>query len=131
MTGTARYNYVVEKLRELVDHRVWIPNNQAYMLYTMRTGITPYFNFPKLGMTPETGYHFNVWGDGFKSPYGWLTGGVKFEDAVRVYTNGGGTKDLKQWLLDVYSKDPACQLEIVANYSAKYINDWVNGATYP
>lgn len=131
MTDTARYNYVVEKLRELVDHRVWIPNNQAYMLYTMRTGITPYFNMPKLGMTEETGYHFNVWGDGFKSPYGWLTGGVKFEDAVRVYTNGGGTKDLKQWLLDVYSKDPACQLEVVANYSAKYINDWVNGATYP
>lgn len=132
MTGITRYNYVVEKLRELVDHRVWIPNNQAYMLYTMRTGVTPYFNFPKLGMTPETGYHFNAWGDGYKSPYGWLTGGIKFEDVVRVYVNGGGkAEDIKKWVLDVYSKDPAVQLPIVANYSAKYINDWVNGATYP
>ena len=131
-TGNAIYNYAVEKLRELVDHRVWIPNNQAYMLYTMRTGVTPYFNFPKLGMTPETGYHFNVWGDGYKSPYGWLTGGVKFEDAVRVYENGGGKgDDLKQWIKDVYQKDPAVQLAIVANYSAKYINDWLEGAVYP
>ena len=131
-TGNARYNYVVEKLRELVDHRVWIPNNQAYMLYTMRTGVTPYFNFPKLGMSPETGYHFVAWGDGYKEPYGWLTGGVKFEDAARVYENGGGkAEDLKQWIKDVYQKDPAVQLPIVANYSAKYINDWLEGAVYP
>jgi hypothetical protein len=131
MTGNARFNYVVEKLRELVDHRAWIPMNQAYMAYTMRTNSPPYYGFTKLGMTPETGYHFDKWGDGYKKPHGWLVGGVKFDDAVAVYENDGGTREyLKQWIKDVYAKDAACQLPIVAEYSAKYINDWLDGAVY-
>ena len=125
------YNSTVEILRELVDHRAWIPMNQAYMVYTMRTNSPPSYGFTKLGMTPETGYHFDKWGDGFKKPHGWLVGGVKFDDAVAVYENDGGTREyLKQWIKDVYAKDPACQLEIVAEYSAIYINDWLDGAVY-
>ena len=128
---TARFNYVVEKLRELVDHRAWIPMNQAYMVYTMRTNSPPIYGFTKLGMTPETGYHFDKWGDGYKKPHGWLVGGVKFDDAVAVYENDGGTREyLKQWVKDVYATDAACQLEIVAEYSAIYINDWLDGAVY-
>ena len=123
MTGNARYNYVVEKLRELVDHRVWIPINQAYMFYTLRTGGPPFYNFTKLGMTPETGYQFGAWGDNYKKPYGWL-GSVKFEDAARVYVNGGGTEAaLKQWVKDVYAKDAGTQ----GTNSATYIDRWLNG----
>jgi hypothetical protein len=129
-SGNDRYNYVVEKLRELVDHRVWIPLNQAYMLYTMRTGLTPYYNFSKLGATAETGYQFREWGDGYKTPYGWL-GSVSFDDAVRVYQNGGGTRaTLKQWVKDVYAKDASVQNPDIANSSAKYINEWLNGAIF-
>jgi hypothetical protein len=110
MTGNARYNYVVEKLRELVDHRAWIPWNQAFMLYTLRVGGPMAYLAPKLGMTPESGYHFTAWGDGYKLPYGWLLK-VKFDDAVRVYENDGGTRaKLKQWVRDVYSKDAAANL---------------------
>lgn len=130
-TGNARFNYVVEKLRELVDHRAWIPNNQAYMFYTVRTAITPYYNFPKLGMIPETGYQYNIFGDGYRPPYGWLFGGVKFDDAVAVYENDGGTRaSLKQWVKDVYAKDASCQLDLVANFSAKWIDTWLDGAVY-
>jgi hypothetical protein len=118
------YNSAVEKLRELVDHRVWIPINQAYMFYTLRTGGPPFYNFTKLGMTPETGYQFGAWGDNYKTPYGWL-GSVKFEDAVRVYVNGGGTEAaLKQWVKDVYAKDAGTQ----GTNSANYIDQWLDGA---
>ena len=130
-TDIARFNYVVEKLRELVDHRAWIPMNQAYMVYTMRTNSPPFYGFTKLGMTPETGYHFDKWGDGYKKPHGWLVGGVKFDDAVAVYENDGGTREyLKQWIKDVYAKDAACQGPLVTEYSGKYINDWLDGAVY-
>ena len=122
-TGNARFNYVVEKLRELVDHRVWIPINQAYMFYTLRTGGPPFYNFTKLGMTPETGYQFGAWGDNYKKPYGWL-GSVKFDDAVRVYESAGGTRAaLKQWVKDVYAKDAGTQ----GKNSATYIDRWLNG----
>jgi hypothetical protein len=117
------HNGAVEKLRELVDRRVWIPLNQAYMFYTLRTGGPPSYLFTKLGMTPETGYQFGAWGDNYKTPYGWL-GSVKFEDAVRVYVNGGGTEAaLKQWVKDVYAKDAGTQ----GKNSAAYIDRWLNG----
>ena len=117
------HNGAVEKLRELVDRRVWIPLNQAYMFWTLVTGQAPYYGFPKLGTTPETGYLFGAWGDNYKDPYGWL-GSVKFEHAVGVYVNGGGTEAaLKQWVKDVYAKDAGTQ----DKNSAKYIDRWLNG----
>ena len=117
------HNGAVEKLRELVDHRVWIPMNQAYMFWTLVTKQTPYYGSPKLGTTPETGYIFAAWGDNYKDPYGWL-GGVKFEHAVRVYVNSGGTEAaLKQWVKDVYSLSAGTQ----NTNSAKYIDRWLNG----
>lgn len=118
------YNSTVEKLRELVDHRVWIPLNQAYMFYTLRVGGPPSYGFTKLGMTPETGYQFQAWGDNYKKPYGWI-GSVKFDDAVRVYESGGGTRAaLKQWVKDVYAKDSGTQNK----NSAAYITQWLDGA---
>lgn len=117
------HNGAVEKLRELVDRRVWIPLNQAYMFYTLRTGGPPSYNFTKLGTTPETGYQFQAWGDNYKDPYGWI-GSVKFSDAVEVYVNGGGTEAaLKQWVKDVYDKDAGTQNK----NSAAYIDRWLNG----
>jgi len=93
------------------------------MFYTLRTGGPPSYLFTKLGTTPETGYQFGAWGDNYKTPYGWL-GSVKFEDAVRVYVNGGGTEAaLKQWVKDVYAKDAGTQ----GKNSAAYIDRWLNG----
>ena len=117
------HNGAVEKLRELVDRRVWIPLNQAYMFWTLVTAQTPYYGFPKLGPTPETGYVFAAWGDNYKDPYGWL-GSVKFQDAVRVYVNGGGTEAaLKKWVKDVYSLSASTQ----GQNSAAYIDRWLSG----
>ena len=117
------HNGAVEKLRELVDRRVWIPMNQAYMFWTLVTKQAPYYGSPKLGTTPETGYIFAAWGDNYKDPYGWL-GGVKFEHAVRVYVNSGGTEAaLKQWVKDVYRLSASTQ----GQNSATYIDRWLNG----
>ena len=117
------HNGAVIRLRELVDRRVWIPLNQAYMFWTLVTRQAPYYGFPKLGTTPETGYLFAAWGDNYKDPYGWL-GSVKFEHAVRVYVNGGGTEAaLKKWVKDVYSQSASTQ----GQNSAAYIDRWLNG----
>jgi hypothetical protein len=118
------HNGAVEKLRELVDRRVWIPLNQAYMFWTLVTGQTPYYGFPKLGATPEAGYVFAAWGDNYKDPYGWL-GSVTFNAAVEVYEGGGGTRAaLKKWVKDVYSLSASTQ----GQNSAKYIDQWLDGA---
>ena len=117
------HNKAVEKLRELVDHRVWIPVNQAYMFWTLVTKQAPYYGFPKLGATPEAGYVFGAWGDNYKDPYGWL-GSVTFDAAVEVYEGGGGTRAaLKKWVEDVYSLSASTQ----NTNSAKYIDRWLNG----
>ena len=117
------HNGAVEKMRELVDRRVWIPLNQAYMFWTLVTGQTPYYGFPKLGATPEAGYVFAAWGDNYKDPYGWL-GSVTFNAAVEVYEGGGGTRAaLKKWVKDVYTLSASTQ----GQNSAKYIDQWLDG----
>jgi len=120
-------NKVIEEMRPLVDRRVWIPRNQAWMAYTARTGKLPAFGDPKLD-----GYQFQVWGDGYKD-YGWMNGGVKFQDAADIYSDRTGktAADLKTWLRNVYATDPSVFLPIVANSSAKYIERWMNGEVFP
>jgi hypothetical protein len=120
-------NKVIEEMRPLVDRRVWIPRNQAWMAYTARTSKLPAFGDPKLD-----GYQFQVWGDGYKD-YGWMNGGVKFQDAADIYSDRTGktAADLKKWLRNVYKTDPSVFLPIVANSSAKYIERWMNGEVFP
>ncbi len=118
---------VMEEMRPLVDRRLWIPRNQAWLAYTARTSRLPTFGEPKLD-----GYQFQVWGDGYKA-YGWMNGGVKFQDAADVYTDRTGktVEDLKKWIRNVYSNDPSVFLDEVANYSAKYIERWMSGEVFP
>lgn len=121
------HNAAVEAMRPLVDKRVWIPRNQAWMAFTARRNRPP-----KFGDVKATGYEFQVWGDGYRK-YGWLFGGVKFDDAATVYQkNTGKTKEqLKKWLRNVYKTDPSVFLEVVANYSGKYIDRWIDGEVFP
>jgi len=112
-------------MRALVDRRAWIPRNQAWMAYTCRTNKIPQFG------APLDGYQFQPWGDGYMK-YGWMTGGVRFEDAADVYTRktGKSADRLKTWLRDVYKNDPSVFLPIVANYSGKYIDRWIDGEVF-
>lgn len=118
---------VVEEMRELVDRRLWIPRNQAWLAYSARTSRLPTFGEPKLD-----GYQFQVWGDGYKD-YGWLNGGVKFQDAADIYVDRTGktAEDLKKWIRNVYANDPSVFLDEVADYSAKYIERWMSGEVFP
>jgi len=120
------HNAAVEAMRPLADRRVWIPRNQAWLAFTARRNRPP-----KFGDTKATGYEFQVWGDGYKT-YGWLFGGVKFEDAANVYQkNTGKTKEnLKKWLREVYKTDPSVFRPEVAGYSGKYIDRWMDGEIF-
>ena len=127
--STGSYNATVEVMRELVDHRFWIPRNQGWALYTFRTGQPPQFGAPKLGTTTSSGYQFAGWGDyKGKEPYGWISG-VQFAHAVEVYEKIGKTeKQLQDWVKEVYKNDPATFGETV--WSRQYINQWLNGQIF-
>ena len=127
--STGSYNATVEIMRELVDHRFWIPKNQGWALYTFRTGQPPQFGAPKLGSTTSNGYQFGAWGDyDGKQPYGWI-GGVSFAHAVEVYKTIGKTeKNLKDWLKAVYVDDPATYGNTV--WSRAYLDRWLNGEIF-
>jgi hypothetical protein len=126
---TGSYNATVEIMRELVDHRFWIPINQAWALYTFRTGQPPQFGLQRLGTQPSNGYQFGAWGDyRGKQPYGWISG-VQFVHCVEVYKTIGKTEnDLKEWVKAVYRDDPATFGDTV--WSRPYIDQWLNGQLF-
>lgn len=120
--------------RTLVDSDLFIPINQAYMLHMVIKSSN--FSGVKLGEVLETSFIFSPWGDygedkgnGYFSgqPYGWITN-LRFSSAIPFYeATGGSESQLRQWVLDVYSKDPSA-----SNFrSAEYIEDWVNGYYFP
>lgn len=110
----------------LFDPNVFIPINQSYMLHTVIRSQP--FSGIKLGSVVESGYIFSPWGDyGGGPPYGWITN-LRFSAAVELYQGASGTEQqLKQWVLDVYEKDPSAG----SSKSAEYISDWVEGYYYP
>ncbi len=126
---TGSYNATVEIMRELVDHRFWIPLNQAWALYTFRTGQPPQFGAQKLGSQTSNGYQFGGWGDyRGKEPYGWISG-VQFAHCAEVYRTIGKTdNDLKEWVKAVYRDDPATFGNTV--WSRPYIEQWLNGQVF-
>lgn len=126
---TGSYNATVEIMRELVDHRFWIPLNQGWAMYTFRTGQVPQFGSQKLGMSTSNGYQFGAWGDySGKEPYGWISG-VSFANCAEVYTTTGKTEeDFKNWVRAVYRDDPATYGDKV--WSRSYIEQWLNGQLF-
>lgn len=126
---TGSYNSTVEIMRELVDHRFWIPINQGWAMYTFRTGQLPSFGMQKLGTSPSNGYQFGAWGDyNGKQPYGWISG-VSFANCAEVYRTIGKTdEDLKTWVRAVYRDDPATFGNTV--WSRNYIEQWLNGELF-
>lgn len=120
---------------ELVDRAVWVPMNQAYMLWvTHRSGRPddlPPKNLPqsqRLGAQVETGYCFQPWGDYNSTTwqYGFI-GAVEFKDAYDVYKTCG--KDpvlLARWVLSMFDTPAAA-----GSKSKPYALDWVQGKIFP
>lgn len=125
------YNQVVTELFPSVDPIVWIPFNQASMLYTVITGNPcplPFTSATKIGGTAESGYIFSPWGDyGGGPPYGFISN-VRFKDALDVYATTGKDKLLlKRWTITMFNGSPAAR----ESKSYSYANNWVNGWFYP
>lgn len=127
--STGSYNGTVEIMRELVDHRFWIPLNQGWAMYTFRTGQLPQFGASKLGMSTSNGYQFGAWGDyRGKEPYGWISG-VSFSNCAEVYRTIGKTdENLKDWVRSVYKDDPSTFGDTV--WSRAYIEQWLSGQVF-
>jgi hypothetical protein len=104
----------------LFDSRMWIPINQAYIVYTVACGQT--FTGTKLGLTPESGYIFSAWGDyGGGPPFGFLSN-LKFSTARDLYISTGKTEQqLKDWVLKMF------QTSGKGSKSAPYAEKWVQG----
>lgn len=107
----------------LLDSALWIPVNQAYVLYTTATG--QMFDGNKLGATAENSYVFFPWGDyGGGPPWGWISN-LSFGKAAGVYQGAGrNVEDLKKWVLTMFANNGK------KSKSAQYASNWVNGYTY-
>jgi|694.fasta_scaffold10179_8 hypothetical protein len=114
---------------DLVDPILWIPYNQAYLVYTVIANVPAPSTMTaaqKLGATPETGYIFWHWGDyGGGPPYGFISN-VKFVDAINIYkTTGKNPKALRDWTLQMFRTSGT------KSKSVQYANKWVNGTVFP
>lgn len=113
----------------LFDPDLFIPINQAYTMYPVANPEGNNFSGRKLGEVLERSYIFRPWGDYTPGgpPYGWITN-TRFSSAVEIYQLTGKSEGtLRQFLLDVYEKDPAAKNAV----SADYIQNWMDGYYYP
>jgi len=118
------------ELKAAADPAVWIPLNQAYMLYTTITSRTAPQTFSiadKIATSPEAGYIFSPWGDYNNGPYyGWISN-VSFKEAYDLFVSFGQPGyDLQQWVVDMFASPSGS-----ASKSAQYANQWVNGWYFP
>jgi hypothetical protein len=106
----------------LIDPNVFVPINQAYMLYTVITGRP--WDGNKLGTEPEGGYIFFPWGDyGGGSPYGFISG-IKYSNVKDIYVSGGGNGDaLDAWVLKMF--ETSGKNSKAAVNAQRWIEGWV------
>lgn len=129
MATWAFKNLTKSQCFDLVDPIIWIPYNQAYLVYTVIANVPAPSTMTaaqRLGATPETGYIFWHWGDyGGGPPYGFISN-VKFVDAINIYkTCGKNPKTLRDWTLQMFRTAGA------KSDSAQYASRWVNGTEFP
>ena len=122
--------------RNSTSDRLWIPINQAFMLYKMSTGTDPVYPLPadqKLGLIPEMRHVLQPWGDyggavGSGAPtYGPISN-VKWSDAAGVYLrNTNKTEEtLKTWVRRYF----AFAGNGATSRSAPVIERWMNGEEF-
>jgi len=125
----ATYGSDKSRYYQYLDPLLWIPINQAYMVYTTASGgslpsqnMTP---SERLGYDPESGYVFFPWGDYSGGPtYGFISN-VRFKDALDIYTSSGNlAASLRDWVLDMFNTSGA------GSKSAQYAGYWVDGWVY-
>jgi len=126
--ATAEYK---TNTRNSTDDRLWIPINQAFMAFKTMTGRDPVYPLPadqKLGSNPEMQHVLTAWGDYDGGPaYGPITG-VKWSDAVAVYTrNTNKTEDnLKAWVTKYFANPN----NGATSKSAPHIQEWMSGTIF-
>ena len=122
--------------RNSTSDRLWIPINQAFMLYKMASGRDPVYPLPadqKLGQIPEMQHVLQPWGDYGGAPgsgapiYGPISD-VKWSDAVGVYLrNTNQTEEtLKAWVRRYF----AFAGNGATSRSAPVIERWMNGEEF-
>jgi len=122
--------YITDSKNSTSD-RLWIPINQAFMLYTTCTNRTPVYPLPadqKLGVIPEMQHVLQPWGDYGGGPaYGPISG-VKWSDVVGVYLrNTNQTEEtLKTWVRRYF----AFAGNGATSRSAPVIERWMNGEEF-
>jgi len=117
------------ELKAAASPAVWVPLNQAYMLYTTITSRTAPQTFSpsdKIANSPENGYIFSPWGDYRNGPYyGWISN-VRFKEAYDLYVSFGQPgADLQRWVIDMFASGGS------GSKSAEYGEMWVNGYHFP
>lgn len=126
--GSSSRNLSFEQIRAGMNPALWVPLNQAYMLYRVSTGrnAPQIFNLTdKSYVNPEdvTSNSFFPWGDyGGGGAVGWIYS-VHFSDAYQTYIEFGGRgSDIQDWTLDMFRH--------VNTKSTRYAENWVNGHYY-
>lgn len=121
-------SYSLEQIKAGADRALWVPLNQAYMLYKVSTGKNiqrafgsadrEYVNPEDVGRTS-----FFPWGDyGGGGAVGWIYS-VHFRDAYQAYIEfGGNGSDIQNWTLDMFTH--------VNTKSTPYAEEWVSGRYY-
>jgi hypothetical protein len=130
-TDYANYN---AKMLALVDTRIWIPLNQAFMLYTTVKGPPAPFPFPpsmKIGLDPFSGGNiFSPWGDYAIKDGGPVPGpiwNIRYSSVRDSYVGAGGNENtLRKWILNFYSGNGGGS----TSRSAQIIVSWLDGAFY-
>lgn len=122
--------FTESELKAAANPAVWVPLNQAYMLYTTITSRTAPATFSvadKIANSPDTGYIFSAWGDYPNGPYyGWISN-TRFKEAYDLYVSFGQPgEDLQQWVLDMFSSSSGS-----GSISAQYADLWVTGYYFP
>ena len=117
--------------RNSTSDRLWIPINQAFMLYTTCTNRTPVYPLPadqKLGVVPEMQHVLQPWGDYGGGPANGPISNVKWSDVVGVYLrNTNQTEEtLKTWVRRYF----AFAGNGATSRSAPVIEEWMNGEMF-
>ena len=117
--------------RNSTSDRLWIPINQAFMLYTTCTNRTPVYPLPadqKLGFVPEMQHVLQPWGDYGGGPANGPISNVKWSDVVGVYLrNTNQTEEtLKTWVRRYF----AFAGNGATSRSAPVIEEWMNGEMF-
>ena len=122
--------------RNSTSDRLWIPINQAFMLYKMATNRDPVYPLPadqKLGAIPEMQHVLQPWGDyggavGSGAPIYGPISNVKWSDVKGVYErNTNQTEEnLKTWVRRYF----AFAGNGATSRSAPVIERWMNGEMF-